>query len=130
MKIAVTYQNGRTISGHAGRTNRFLVYTIENQKVVEKQDLNLDENQAFHSIFHDGVKPVPEHPLLNIVAIITGKIGAGFFQKMKMNNIEAISTEERDPDLTIEKLLNGKLEVIPFDENHHCSDHHGHEHHH
>lgn len=128
MKIAVTYQNGKTISGHGGRTTRFLIYTIEDQKVVEKKDLNLDDNQSFHSIFHDGVEPIPEHPLLNIVAIITGKMGEGFYQKMKMNNIDAISTVEKDPDLTIDKLLQGKLEVIPFDSEHHCSDHHGHDH--
>jgi len=128
MKIAVTYQNGRTISGHAGRTNRFLIYTIENQNVLDKQELNLDKEQTFHNISHDGVEPVPEHPLLHIVAIIAGNMGTGFFQKMKMNNIDAINTAEKDPDLAIEKLLEGKLEVKPLEEHHHH--HHGHDHHH
>jgi predicted Fe-Mo cluster-binding NifX family protein len=120
MKIAVTYQNGRTISGHAGRTNRFLIYTTENQKVIDKQDLELDKEQTFHNVFHNGLEPVPEHPLLNIVAIIAVDMGAGFFQKMKMNNIDAINTGESDPDIAIEKLLAGKLEVKPFEEHHNC----------
>lgn len=120
MKIAVTYQNGKTISGHAGRTNHFLIYTIEDQKVIDKQDLELDKEQTFHNIFHNGLEPVPEHPLLNVVAIIAGNMGPGFFQKMKMNNIDALNSDERDPNVAIEKLLEGKLEMMPLDENHQC----------
>jgi len=127
MKIAVTYQNGRTISGHAGRTNRFLIYTIENQKIIDKTEMDMEKEQTFHNIFHDGVKPIPEHPLLHINAIIAGNMGTGFFQKMRMNNIDAINTSERDPDEAIEKLMVGKLEVKPLEEHHHHHDH-NHEH--
>ena len=123
MKIAVTYQNGRTISGHAGRTNRFLIYEIENQQVVGKEELKLDKEQTFHNVFHDGVEPVPEHPIFHITAIISGNMGTGFYHKMRMNNIDAIHTPERDPDTAIDKLLHGKLEVKPLEEHHHH--HHG-----
>ena len=123
IKIAITVQNGRTISGHAGRTNRFLIYTIENQEVIDKQELILDKNQTFHNIFHDGIEPVPEHPLFVINSIISGNMGTGFFNKMKMQNIQALSTDESDPDLAIEKLLAGNLEVKPPEEHHHHHDH-------
>jgi predicted Fe-Mo cluster-binding NifX family protein len=128
MKIAVTYQNGRTISGHAGRTNRFLIYTIEDQKVIDKKEVNMDKEQTFHNIFHDGIEPIPEHPLLYINAINAGNMGSGFFNKMRMKNIDAINTAERDPDEAIEKLLVGKLEVKPLEEHHHHDHDHDHQH--
>jgi len=120
MKIAATFQNGRTISGHAGKVNKFVVFTIENKEIVERVELNLDKDQAFHNILHDGVQPVPEHPLLHISALMGHNMAAGFFNKMRMNNIEAINVVELDPDLAIKQLLEGKLEIIPVDEGHSC----------
>lgn len=130
MKIAVTFQNGRSISGHAGRVHKFLIYTIENQSVVGKEVLELPKEQTFHSVFHDGVSPNENHPLYTVQALISGNMGTGFFNKMRLNNIDPLHTPEKDPDQAIEQLLQGQLEVVPVEAHHHHSDEKGHHHEH
>jgi predicted Fe-Mo cluster-binding NifX family protein len=123
MKIAVTFQNKRSISGHAGRVTRFLIFTVENQKVVSKDLLELPKEQTFHSLFHDGVQPQIDHPLYTVQAIITGNSGPGFIRKMKLNNIDPLLTSETDPDTAIQKLIEGTLEIIPVDPSMHRHHH-------
>lgn len=50
MKVAVTSQNFRTVTGHAGKTWRFLVYEAEGAKVREVRRLDLPREQSFHEL--------------------------------------------------------------------------------
>ncbi len=123
MKIAVTYQNGRTISGHGGRCNRFKVYTIKDNKIDTNTDLEFNKDIVFHNVFHDRVIPFNEHPLSDIDVLITGSMGSGFVMKMAQNGIKAVATPERDSDLAAVNFLNGTLEESAPDDHHH---HHHH----
>jgi hypothetical protein len=58
MKIAVTSQNFRTITGHAGKTRRFLVYEAEGSEVREIQRLDLPKEQSFHELPGDAAHPI------------------------------------------------------------------------
>jgi len=49
MKIAVTSQNRKTITGHAGSCRIFWIFTIEDNKITSKELLELPKEQAFRA---------------------------------------------------------------------------------
>ncbi len=108
MKIAVTSQNRRTLTTHAGHCRRFWVYQISEQGEVEKQLLELEKEQVFHE-----VKDSDAHPLDDCDLIITGGHCPDFGRKMQARGLTALPTTVEDPDLAIElwqkKLLPLKM---------------------
>ena len=121
MKIALTSQNKRTISGHAGKCTRFYVYDInENKEVVSKELLELDPEMMLHYHFH-GVNPEAHHPLFDMDVIITGDMGPGFPMKLAKRGIQAFMTDIVELDEVIEKALAGTLPMLQPSSNYHCS---------
>ena len=50
MKIGITSQNFRTITGHAGKTRRFLIYADDGSgKAVEIDRLDLPKEMSMHA---------------------------------------------------------------------------------
>lgn len=93
MKIAVTSQNFRTVTPHAGRTRRFLVYAVEpGGEPVEVERLDLPKEQALHE-FHGG----GAHPLDAVDVLIAGSFGEGFVRRMAKRGIVAMRTDATDP---------------------------------
>ena len=119
MKIAITSQNQRTVSGHAGKTTRFVVFEVEDKKVVNKSKLELEVSNVLHEHFHGNPAPGYVHPVLEMDIVITGSMGPGFPVKMQANGIEAIMTDEKDIDVVIEKYLDGSLVKLRPDTHHH-----------
>lgn len=55
MKIAVTSQNYRTVTPHAGKTRRFLVYDVSPDRVpTEVERLDLPRDMSLHEFHGDG----------------------------------------------------------------------------
>ncbi len=118
MRIAVTCQNKKTVSGHAGKCSRFLIYTLdEDYNVVSKEMLELEKERMLHFHFH-GPDPDAHHPLFDMNAIITGDMGPGFPIKMRSKGVAAIMTTETDPDRVIERLKDGTLDSVQPAPNH------------
>lgn len=93
MKIAITSQNFRTVTGHAGKTRRFLVFEADaaaEPKEVERIDLPM--GMAFHDFRGEGAHPVDVADVL-----ITGGCGAGFMHRMAARGIRVVATAETDP---------------------------------
>ena len=119
MKIAITSQNQKSVSGHAGKTTRFVVFEIEDNKVVNKSLLELEVSNVLHEHFHGNPAPGYVHPVLEMDVVITGSMGPGFPVKMQANGIEAIMTEEKDIDLVISSYLDGTLVRLQPEGHHH-----------
>ncbi len=103
MKIGVTSQNYRTITGHAGKTRRFLIYTPdENGKPVESDRLNLPKEMSMHEF--RGIN----HPLEELDILITGSCGEGFVRRMSTHGVRVIATAETDPLVAASLVLSGK----------------------
>jgi predicted Fe-Mo cluster-binding NifX family protein len=101
MKIAVTSQNYRTITPHAGRTRRFLVYEpADGAEPVEVDRLDLPKALSMHE-FH-GKGP---HPLDAVDVIIAGSFGEGFAARMKRRGIIAVATDLSDPVEAVKEYL-------------------------
>lgn len=119
MKIALSMQNGRDLSGHAGRCTRFALFTIENKEILSKEMIAFGEEATFHSIFHNNSLPFSEHPLHDVDVIISTSMGPGFVQKMRMHGIDALQTSVKETEAVIENYLNGSLILSEVKAHHH-----------
>jgi len=105
MKIAVTSQNRKTITEHAGRCRKFWVFVTENNKIVDRQLLELPKEQAFHES-----SPHEHHPLDDIDVLITGGMGQGLVMRLERKGIKGLITKESDPEQAVILYLNGSLD--------------------
>lgn len=104
MKIAVTSQNFRNITQHAGKTRRFLVFEPDpvTGEVREVARLDLPKAMSMHEFRGE------EHPLFEMDYLITGGSGEGFARRMANAGVEVIVTGERDPLAAVTAVIEGK----------------------
>ncbi|SNB54432.1 Predicted Fe-Mo cluster-binding protein, NifX family [Marinobacter sp. es.042] len=101
MKIAVTSQNRKTVTQHAGRCRKFLIFHIVEGLVVKKELLELPKEQSFR----ESSSQLP-HPLDDVDVLITGGMGSGLAMRLQEKGIESITTEDDDPEAAIRRYLN------------------------
>ena len=101
MKIAVTSQNYRTVTGHAGKTRKFLVYETDGDGGFrETERLALPKEMSIHA------HPVDEsHPLDGMDFVITSGCGQGFINKLAARGVRVFLTEQEDPEAAVRELL-------------------------
>jgi predicted Fe-Mo cluster-binding NifX family protein len=102
VKVGVTSQNFRNITGHAGKTRRFLVYETRESNVSEIERLDLPKEMAMHEF--RGV----HHPLDDLDALITGGCGEGFVRRMSTRGVRVVATSEKDPMKAVRDLVSGR----------------------
>lgn len=126
MKFAVTSQNFRTITGHAGRARRFLIYSLDDEgEPVEVERLDLPKEHCFHEWHGRDDEP---HPVDGVDVMITASSGPGFIQRMARRGIRAATTSETDPVTAVRLFLQDRLP--PGEEHDHDHEHHHHDHDH
>jgi len=104
MKIAVTSQNRKTITNHAGKCRKFWIYEVEDNSVQGKQLLEIPLSQSFHESDHNA-----PHPLDGVKLLISGGHGQGLQHRLQRMGIVALATAETDPDKAVAAWLAGKL---------------------
>ena len=106
MKIAITSQNFRTITGHAGKTRRFLVFEVHDNGNYEEQDrLDLPKEMSLHA-FHG-----EHHPLFDMDVVITAGCGRGFHTRMQQHGVSVVETGLSDPLDALQRFI--KHETLP-----------------
>lgn len=125
MRIAVTSQNFRTVTGHAGKSRRFLVFEAQPGTTPhELERLDLPKEMSFHEFHGDGA-----HPVDGVDAVITGSCGAGFARRLAGRGIQVAVTQLQDPLAAVQAYASGQL--APVDPAHMAGhDHHDHDHSH
>ena len=126
MKIAVTSQNRKTITEHAGKCRKFWVYDIQDQQVTGKELLELPLEQSFHEMAQT-VGPLASHPLDGTALLIAASAGRGLQMRLGEKGIQVAVTTETDPDRAVAAWLNGTLPLVTTPP-HDCDSHHGHSH--
>ncbi|PKO33403.1 MAG: hypothetical protein CVU34_12675 [Betaproteobacteria bacterium HGW-Betaproteobacteria-7] len=124
MQIAVTSQNRKTITEHAGKCRKFWIYSIADGSITGKQLIELPIEQSFHASHHSLAAP-----LAAVNVLITASMGAGLYQRLQRSGIQALITPETDPDIAVAAFLDGSLSALTGDQLPPCHDHE-HEHHH
>jgi predicted Fe-Mo cluster-binding NifX family protein len=105
MRIAVTSQNFRSITGHAGKSRRFIIYeVVTGSQPTELERLDLPKEMSLHEYHGD------DHPLfgLGLGAILTGGAGDRFNQRMARQGIQVLTTGETDIEVALTALAAGQ----------------------
>lgn len=112
MKIGVTSQNFRTITGHAGKTRRFLVYESSQAEIREIERLDLPKEMSVHEFRGD------RHPLDALDVLIVGSCGQGFMRRMAARGVRVFATSETDPSRAVSGVVAGTALPPPVPHKH------------
>jgi predicted Fe-Mo cluster-binding NifX family protein len=113
MKIGITSQNFRTITGHAGKSRRFLIFAPDGQGgVQEVERLDLPKAMSLHEF--RGL----DHPLYQLDALLTAGCGQGFVQRMAAQGVRVVATSEQDPTRAAADYLAGRPLPAPLPNSH------------
>lgn len=134
MKIAVASQNKSKVTENTGKCQQFWIYEVNSPEILSKELLELSKEQSFHNS-----SPHDPHPLDNVEVLISGGMGNGLMRRLEQQGIEAIITEESEPDFVVNAYLNDSLVRKTLESSEHQSEHqrehqhrhrHGHQHEH
>lgn len=100
LRVAVSSQNRRTVTDHAGRCRKFWVYEIRKNRVDNKTLRELSMEQTLHSA------PLgDDHPLDDVHVLITAGMSPFLYQRLQRGGIKPFVTDESDPDKAVQMLL-------------------------
>jgi len=125
MKIAVITDDGKTISQHFGRAPYYLVLTIENDQIVQRElREKMGHNQFSAEPHHEEHHHHGEHgqdeashgkharmaeAISDCQAVLCGGMGYGAYESMRRLNIQPIVTDLSDIDAAVQAYINGTL---------------------
>ena len=115
MQIAVTSQNFRSVTGHAGRARRFIVFEIiGTAPPKEINRLDLGPELVMH-----GFDPDAAHPLDEMDVLITAGAGEGLVRRLAARGVRVVATSETEPIRAVESFLAGRvLEAVTCQHGH------------
>jgi predicted Fe-Mo cluster-binding NifX family protein len=123
MKIAVITDDERTISQHFGRAPYYLVATIENGQIVNRERRDKLGHAHFAAEPHEhqpgerhGFDPVSQdrhmrmaEAIADCEVLLCGGMGAGAYESMRARGIKPIVTDVRSIDEAVQAYLAGQL---------------------
>ena len=122
MKIAVITDDGKTISQHFGRAPYYLVLSIEDGQVVQREmrdklghnhfsGAHHEEHGAGHGLdaaSHDKHARMAD-AIVDCQALLCGGMGMGAYESMLVLNIQPVVTDIRDIDAAVRAYAAGEL---------------------
>ena len=124
MKIAAISDDGITMSQHFGRASLYVVATVENGKVVNKETRNKMGHQHFAASAHEEHAHGPGHGfdadsqskhdqmaqnIDDCQVLLAGGMGYGAFESMKSRGLEPVITDVQNIDEAVKLYIEGKL---------------------
>ncbi|NGX17589.1 NifB/NifX family molybdenum-iron cluster-binding protein [Wenzhouxiangella sp. XN24] len=104
MKVAVTSQNRKEVTEHAGRCRKFWLFDVEAGEIRRREILELAKEDSFHESGGD-----TPHPLDDIDVLIAGSMGPGLRRRMARKGIAAFVTQEKDLERAVALWAAGGL---------------------
>lgn len=124
MKIAAITEDGKTISQHFGRAPYYLVLTIEDGKIVNREMRdkmghyhfqNQDHAEESHGTGH-GMDAASHNKHISLAqaiadckALLCGGMGMGAYESLRQLNIQPVVTDLGDIDDAVQTFIDGKL---------------------
>lgn len=123
MKIAIITDDGKMISQHFGRATHYMVLTIEDGKITnremrsklghnqfsgESHEEHHGENHGLDEAHHDKHVQMAES-ISDCEAVICGGMGMGAYQSMLRLNIKPIVTDLNDIDDIAHSYRDGRI---------------------
>jgi predicted Fe-Mo cluster-binding NifX family protein len=124
MKIAAISEDGTTISQHFGRAPYYVVLTVENGKVVNREKRDKAGHHTFASGQHAETAPGERHGydagaqsrhaamaqnIDDCKVLIAGGMGWGAYESLTSRGIETIVTDVENVGEAVKLYLDGKL---------------------
>jgi len=125
MKIAVITDDGKTISQHFGRATHYMVVTVEDGKIIDREmreKMGHAHFQAEHDDHHNeaggqhgfGSAADNRHgqmaaAIADCEAILCRGMGMGAYESMKTRNIRPVVTDIANIDESIMAYANGQI---------------------
>jgi predicted Fe-Mo cluster-binding NifX family protein len=124
MKIAAITEDGTTISQHFGRAPLYLVVTVEDGKIVNKEKRNKAGHHTFAANQHPDIAPGERHgydagsqvrhasmaeTIADCQVLLAGGMGWGAYESLKSRGIETVVTDVENIDEAVKLYLEGKL---------------------
>lgn len=102
MKIAVTSQNFKNVTGRAGESRRFIIFEVDVPcDVPAIAWLHLPTKMSFQ-VFSGG-----RHPLDDMDFILTANAGQRFVEELAHRGVQVITCDESDPRKAVRDFLAG-----------------------
>ncbi len=115
MQIAITSQNRRTITEHAGKCRNFWIYQIDQEQPTGRRLVELAIDQSFHAS-----QGLPQ-ALAGIDVLISRGMGGKLHQRLIALGIQPLLTDLDDPDRAICDFLHGELTPRSLEDG--CAEH-------
>ena len=124
MKIAVITEDGKTISQHFGRAPYYMVLTIEDGKIVNREMRDKMGHTHFQEQAHSeeshgaghGMDTASHNKHISMAqaiddckALLCGGMGMGAYESMRQLNIQPVVTDLSDIDVAVQAFIDGKL---------------------
>ncbi len=131
MKIAIVTNDGRSISAHFGKARQFLVLTVENGEVVERETRDKPAHEHGHHhhthadstpvTMHDSAPALEQHEPHNQNAaiihdcqvVLSRGMGKPMYNRLQANNIRVVLTNVVLIDEAVAAFLAGVLAEHP-----------------
>lgn len=123
MKIAAITEDGTTISQHFGRAPLYVVVTVEDGEVTNKETRDKAGHHTF-AAHHSDLAPGERHgydsgaqtrhasmaeAIADCQVLISGGMGWGAYESMKSYNIEPVVTDVESIDEAVKLYIEGEL---------------------
>jgi predicted Fe-Mo cluster-binding NifX family protein len=124
MKIAAITEDGTTISQHFGRAPYYTVVTVEDDKMVSKEERNKAGHHNFAAHEAEYLAPGERHgydagarsrhatmaqSIADCKVLLAGGMGWGAYDSLKNAGIEVFVTDVENIDEAVRLYLEGKL---------------------
>jgi len=124
MKIAAITDDGKTISRHFGRAGYYLVLTVEEGQIIERELREKLGHGHFHKQAHQPTAPGQPHgmgasshnkhvqmsqAISDCEALLCGGMGMGAYQSMMALNIKPVVTEFDDIEQAVMAYVEGEI---------------------
>jgi predicted Fe-Mo cluster-binding NifX family protein len=124
MKIAVITDDGLAVSQHFGRAAKYLVVTVENGQVIERQLRDKMGHAHFSDEPHAEGKPGQPHgfdpaaqnrhmqmakTISDCQVLLCGGMGRGAYESMRAQGIEPVVTDETLIDEALRAYIEGRI---------------------
>lgn len=117
MKIAMP-KNEELINQHFGKSKKFSIVTVEDNKIVDIKDISTESLQ--HN--HGGLSSLLVEEQVELV--ITGGIGQGAYDALIKEGLKVVRGARGKIEDILQQYLNGDLEDKKIMCNHHGEHHH------
>jgi predicted Fe-Mo cluster-binding NifX family protein len=126
MKIALVTDDGHTISQHFGRASHYMVVTIENGSIVNREMRDKAGHNQFHTEVHEhhhtetgeqhGYGPAADHKhgrmvetITDCEAVLCRGMGRGAYEAMQSRKIRPVVTDIANIDEAVKAYIYGQI---------------------